>query len=82
MKTKVYTTKSCPYCVRVKQWLDDHDVMFDEVRIDQDPAQMLEMIEKTAQTSVPCTIITSKGDEKVIFGFDEAKLVAATGVSA
>ena len=80
MKTTVYTTKSCPYCVKVKQWLNDHDVAFDEARIDQDPAQMLTMIEKTAQTSVPCTIIQSAEHEHVIFGFDEAKLAAATGV--
>ena len=77
MKTIVYTTKSCPYCVKVKRWLDDHEVQFNEVRIDKNPAEMLAMIDKTAQTSVPCTIVRSKGDKKIIFGFDESKLVAA-----
>lgn len=82
MKTKVYTTQSCPYCVRVKDWLKNHNVVFDEVRVDDDPAEMLAMIQHTAQTSVPCTIVTSNNDEHVIFGFDEARLTAATGTAA
>ena len=82
MKVKVYTTKSCPYCVKVKQWLEQREVVFDEVRIDRDLKAMLAMVERTAQTSVPCTIIESEKGEDIIFGFDEARLVSATGVSA
>lgn len=82
MKVKVYTTKSCPYCVKVKQWLEQREVVFDEVRIDRDLKSMLAMVERTAQTSVPCTIVESEKGEEIIFGFDEAKLVAATGVLA
>ena len=68
--------------MKVKQWLEQRDVVFEEVRIDQDIEAMLSMVERTAQTSVPCTIIESAKGEDIIFGFDEARLASATGVSA
>lgn len=50
---------------------------FEEARIDQDPSEMLAMIEHTSQTSVPCTIIESSSSERIIFGFDEAQFTTA-----
>ena len=50
----MYTTESCPYCVRAKALLNQRGVMaIDEVRIDLEPAQRAMMIELTGRRTVP-----------------------------
>ena len=50
----MYTTESCPYCVRAKALLNQRGVMaIDEVRIDLEPAQRAKMIELTGRRTVP-----------------------------
>jgi glutaredoxin 3 len=39
---KVYSTGTCPICVKVKAFLDKRGIGYDEVRIDLDPAAMKE----------------------------------------
>ncbi len=51
---KMYTTAVCPYCIRAKQLLKARGVeVIEEVRIDQDPGQRDEMIERTGRRTVP-----------------------------
>ena len=50
----MYTTESCPYCVRAKALLNQRGVTaIDEVRIDLEPAQRAKMIELTGRRTVP-----------------------------
>ena len=58
----VYTTKVCPYCVQAKQFLDKKGVVFQEIRVDQDPEQLKEMMQKSGQRTVPQIFI---GDRSV-----------------
>jgi glutaredoxin 3 len=64
---KVYTTQVCPYCVRAKQLLAQKGANYDEIRVDLDPQQRVEMMEKSGRRTVPQIWI----GERHIGGFDE-----------
>jgi glutaredoxin 3 len=50
----MYTTLVCPYCVRAKMLLKQRGVNeIDEVRIDVDPVQRQQMMERTGRRTVP-----------------------------
>ncbi|MBN9410092.1 MAG: glutaredoxin 3 [Burkholderiaceae bacterium] len=51
---KMYTTAVCPYCTRAKQLLRARGVeQIEEIRIDTDPAQRQQMMERTGRRTVP-----------------------------
>jgi glutaredoxin 3 len=53
-KVLMYTTLVCPYCQRAKQLLKARGVdAIEEVRIDQDPAQLQAMMQRTGRRTVP-----------------------------
>ncbi|MBP8144646.1 MAG: glutaredoxin 3 [Inhella sp.] len=53
-KVLMYTTLVCPYCQRAKQLLKARGVdAIEEVRIDQDPAQLQAMTQRTGRRTVP-----------------------------
>lgn len=57
---KMYTTQVCPYCIRAKMLLKQRGVdTIEEIRVDQDPAQRLHMMEITGQRTVPQIFIGS-----------------------
>lgn len=64
---KVYTTQVCPYCVRAKQLLSQKGATYEEIRVDLDPQQRVEMMEKSGRRTVPQIWI----GERHIGGFDE-----------
>jgi glutaredoxin 3 len=67
-RVTVYSTESCPICVRAKIMLDKWQIDFDEVRIDNNPAAMKQFAEVTRDArTVPQIII----DGKVIGGFSD-----------
>jgi len=49
----VYSTQVCPYCVRAKQLLERKGVHYEEVRVDEDHARMVEMMERSRRRTVP-----------------------------
>ena len=51
---KIYTTSTCPYCIRAKQILKANGVeQLDEIRVDEVPAQRVTMMEITGRRTVP-----------------------------
>ena len=51
---RMYTTQTCPYCVRAKALLLQRGVQrIDEVRVDLEPAQRTQMMELTGRRTVP-----------------------------
>lgn len=51
---KIYTTATCPYCVRAKQILQSKGVtQLEEVRVDLLPERRIEMMEATGRRTVP-----------------------------
>ena len=50
----MYTTAVCPYCIRAKQLLAARGVQqIEEIRIDDDVAQRMKMMEITGRRTVP-----------------------------
>jgi len=51
---KIYTTATCPYCIRAKQLLRERGVEhMEEIRIDVDPSQRAKMMEASGRRTVP-----------------------------
>ena len=72
----VYSTAVCPWCYRVKDWLTEHKVKFEDINVGADQAKAQEMIEKSGQMGVPVTEVNGQ----IIVGFNEAKLKLALGI--
>jgi glutaredoxin 3 len=57
---KMYTTQTCPFCVRAKALLTQRGVaQIDEVRVDLDPAARDTMMQMTGRRTVPQIFIGS-----------------------
>ena len=75
-EVKVYSTPTCPYCTRVKQFLKDNNVEFENIDVSQDEEMLQEMIDKSGQMGVP--VIEINGE--YIIGFDKEKIETALGL--
>lgn len=64
---KVYTTNSCPWCVKAKQYLKSRDIVFEELNVQSDMIAREEMVKKSRQMGVPVLDINGT----VIIGFDK-----------
>ena len=70
MKVKVYSTPSCPWCKKTKEFLKENKIPFTDIDVASDQEATKEMIEKSGHTGVPVIDIGGK----IIVGFDEEKL--------
>lgn len=78
MKVTVYSTSTCPYCVMLKQWLDQKDVKYDEYMVDKNPYAAQVMIQQSGQMGVPfSTVEHEDGSLDKILGFDREKFSVA-----
>ncbi len=67
-RVTVYSTASCPICVKAKTMLNKWQIAYDEVMIDQNQSAMREFAEVTHNArTVPQIVI----DGKLIGGFSE-----------
>ena len=64
---KVYSTESCPGCVKAKQYLKSKNIEYIEVNVGEDMEGREEMIKLSGQMGVPVINI----DGKIIVGFDK-----------
>jgi len=67
---KVYTTSTCGWCVKVKDFLKEHKIKFKEVNVGDDPEAADYMVEKTGQQGVP--VIEIEG--QFVIGYDVPEL--------
>ena len=75
-KVLVYSTPTCPYCVRLKQYLTEKNVVFENYDVGADQAKADEMVKKSGQMGVPVMDI----DGKIIVGFDKPEIQKALGL--
>ena len=69
----VYTTNTCPYCTMMKNYLDEQNIPYREVNVQEDEEAGRKLVETTGQMGVPQTELNGKW----ILGFDtEAVQVA------
>jgi len=65
---RMYSTAICPYCQRAEALLKARGVAeIEKVRVDLDPAQLAEMVERTGRRTVPQIFV----GETHVGGFDE-----------
>ena len=64
---KVYSTNSCPWCVKAKKYLKSINVEFEEYNVSDDMIAREEMIKKSKQMGVPVLDI----NDEIIIGFDK-----------
>lgn len=78
-RVKIYSTGTCPLCEKTKKLLVKWNIPYQEVRVDQDRAGLLEMSEITnGARSVPQILI----DDKWIGSFTElTELHMETGLT-
>lgn len=73
---KVYSTPTCPWCIRTKQFLKENNVVFQDVDVSSDKQAANEMMQKTGQMGVP--VIDIEGE--IIVGFDKDRIKQALGI--
>ncbi|MFA6350207.1 MAG: glutaredoxin domain-containing protein [Candidatus Omnitrophota bacterium] len=69
----IYSTTTCPYCIRVKQFLRDNKIAYKDIDVASDQQAADEMVKKSGQMGVPVLDI----DGEVIVGFDREKITKA-----
>lgn len=70
---EVFTTPSCPYCTKIKEWLGENDYDYTEHNVAEDRDKAKEMIEETGQRGVPQTFVGNK----TVIGFQPDKIEKA-----
>jgi glutaredoxin-like YruB-family protein len=75
-EVKVYTTPTCPWCMRVKQFLDERNIPYEEYNVAEDPIRAEEMIQKSGQMGVPVIEV----DGEIVVGFDRPRLEELLGL--
>ncbi|MFC1590311.1 glutaredoxin family protein [Candidatus Omnitrophota bacterium] len=67
---KVYSTSTCPYCIKLKQYLKESNIEFEDIDVSSDTTKAQEMIDKSGQMGVPVVDI----EGKIILGFDKGAI--------
>lgn len=75
-KVKIYSTPTCPYCIRVKQFMKENGVNFQDIDVSRDQDAAQEMIKRSGQMGVPVVDI----DGQLIVGFDKEKIKSSLGI--
>ncbi|MCD6551182.1 glutaredoxin family protein [Thermotoga sp.] len=77
LKIKIYTTPTCPYCRKAKEYFRSLGLKFKEVDVSKNPREAELMVKKTGQMGVPVIEIGNK----IVIGFDKAKIDRLLGIS-
>ena len=75
-KVTVYSTPTCPWCKKTKEFLNTNNIEFENKDVSSDDAAKKTMIDKSGQMGVPVTDI----DGTIIVGFDTDKIKSALGI--
>lgn len=75
-KVKVYSTPTCPYCIRAKQFLEDNNIEFENIDVSADQQKSEEMVKISGQMGVP--VIDIEG--KIIVGFEKEEIKKELGI--
>ncbi len=76
-KVKVYSTPTCPWCHKTKDFLKKNKVQFEDIDVSANKEAADEMVEKSGQMGVPVIDI----DGEIIVGFDQAAIKKALNLN-
>ncbi len=74
----LYTTPSCPWCNRLKQYLKTLNFKYHDIDVSKDPKIAEELVRRTGQTGVPQAEINGQ----MVVGFDKPKIDRLLGLKA
>jgi glutaredoxin-like YruB-family protein len=69
-RVTVYSTPTCTYCNKLKQYLNKHGIRYTDINVAADMNAAREMVKRSGQQGVPQTDINGQ----IIIGFDTAKI--------
>lgn len=75
-KIKIYTTSTCPWCMKTKEFFKENNVKYEEANVGTNEHARNEMFQKSGQMGVPVTDINGT----IIVGFDKDALKKALGI--
>lgn len=67
---KVFSTRTCPYCDMLKDFLLQHDISFQDIDVSTGYNSAMEMIRLSGQRGVPVSDINGN----VVVGFDRSRI--------
>lgn len=73
MSVIVYSTSTCPWCIKAEDYLKSLNVSFEKKDVSQDKEAAMFLVKKTRQMGVPVIQI----GEKFIVGFNQNEIKAA-----
>jgi glutaredoxin-like YruB-family protein len=73
---KIYSTPTCPWCIRAKQFLKENNVEFQNIDVSGDQQAIDELMQKSGQMGVP--VLDIEGE--IIVGFDRERIKIALGL--
>jgi glutaredoxin 3 len=75
-QVKVYSTPTCPWCKKAKQFLEGNHIRYQDLNVADDKAARDEMINLTHQMAVPTIAI----DGEFVIGYNEKVLKDKLGI--
>jgi glutaredoxin 3 len=72
---KIYTTETCPYCLRAKRLLQKKNVPYEEIDVSWDDEARMKLMQSTGRRTVPQIFI----GERHVGGSDELHALEARG---
>ena len=72
----VYSTPTCPWCSRAKEFLRQNNIDFIDVDVSADQEKAMEMVQKSGQMGVP--VLDIKGS--IVVGFNESRIRELLGL--
>jgi len=74
----LYTTPTCPWCNRLKQYLKSLKIKYHDIDVSKDPKAAQELVRRTGHTGVPQAEINGQ----MVIGFDKKKIDRLLGIKA
>ncbi len=69
-RIRVFSTRTCPYCNMLKEFLRENNIQFEDIMVDSDYNAAMEMIRISGQRGVPVAEINGN----VVVGFDQERI--------
>ena len=73
MKVKVYSTPTCPFCIKAKKFLKKRGIPFEDIDVSENEKAAENMLDKSGQSGVPVIEL----GKKILVGFDEEEMQEA-----
>ncbi len=73
----LFSSSSCPWCARAKNYLHQNGVKVKEIKVDKDPDAAKDVVRMTGQMGVPVLLI---GRARVV-GFDKQRIDRLLGIN-